>query len=237
MRTSTLVVALILLDLPSATAQIYIDQQQPIADPFTEASYYRLDFNNLRQGFSPDATYLAGAGVFISGWDLRGQPAPPLTGIVSLRVDAYDPFLEALVTVASGETTFSNVAGGGWADVFWNPVIVDPTRLYGLNVSADVPFLVTGAFGTAYQLCEKFPYEFGKCNGVDYETVGPDANCTNCAGFEHRVDLTFRTFAVVTPEPTTVLLLATGLVGIAGIQVRRRRRVSERHRNGWLRRA
>ena len=112
----------------------------------------------------------------------------------------------------------------GWVDVFWDPVPVLPGQTYWLTIGE--------AVGPAWPQNWSifwFTNDATIPNGQAYPlgNIWDSYDGVEAGPWVARDygDAAFRPFTTVTPEPATMVMLATGLVGIAGLR-RRRNRIS-----------
>lgn len=188
-----------------------------------------------------DQTWIpsAGGALFGSADNYQGQTFKPLTnssggagfwvranstasGTISAQLWSHLASNPAAQMLASGSASFSVIGGTQlWLDVFWNStVVVTPGAQYFLSMIAGTTALttrqsqVTNPDGQAY-------YNFSPTNPTNAYT------CCNAG-----LDLAFRAYStsgretvappvVVTPEPASVVLLATGLLALVGVARRR----------------
>ncbi len=121
--------------------------------------------------------------------------------------------------LAGGTVSFDLTGAGNTAffDVFWSPVTVTPGQLYWLTLGGSPAG--QGAFPMGDLSTDLYPDGVAYFNqGTDYETEPYYQYGNGDLDFHTYTDLT------ATPEPGSVTLLATGLVGLLGAGVKRRRR-------------
>lgn len=192
-----------------------IDQSQYL----TQYTFGNLAYSWNAQTFIPGGTNISGGGFIVYNYsgDMSSTP-------VTINLWDGNPGLEGSTRLAGGTTIVDapTYQWSGWADIFWAPVPVVPGQSYWLTIGDAAPpawpqnWSIFWFTGDAY-----FPngqsYLLGNiwdsCDGVE---VGPWVA-------RDYGDAAFRTYTEVTPEPATMLVFATGLVGVAGINVRRKR--------------
>ena len=205
MRPTRLLFASALLVVPafsSLQAQV-IDQSNTGSGAF---GYWGQAWNS--QTFRPSANTVAGGGFNVMNWggDFTGTFQIQLWSDISSNFGA--------TMLASGSTTITSYGSTtSFFDVFWAPVAVNSGSQYFL----------TGFIAGGQSLVSTFSDD-NYAGGEAYFNYSTDV--MNPPSAFLGLDLAFEEFSengVTAPEPASVVLLATGLLGIGGI-VRRRRK-------------
>ena len=208
-KTFTLVGALLAATQATANAQLVVDQSQLYPqNPTVSANGW------VGQQFIPSLTNSAGAGFYL----LAG---PPSTGIFTVELWTDIASNAGASMLASGTTPYSFTQyQQGWLDVFWNAVVVTPGTQYFLAFTAGGRPGTVDVYGAAPN-----PYPGGFFLYQNYNGGIDTSPYVN--GYPND-DLAFREYAstappvVSTPEPASMMLMATGLAGVIGVARRRR---------------
>jgi hypothetical protein len=196
-------------------AQQVIDQEQPLGQ------YTFSQINNWgAQTFTTSAANISGAGFRLGNYGVPGVgPVGFAESQVTINLWDGNPFLIGSTRLAGGIVTISAPSYElVWADAFWSPVAAVSATTYWLTVGNG-----TSDFHTLW-----FVGDENRANGSAYANggafdrdPGPEVGEYLDRGYG---DLEFRTYTATVPEPSTVALLASGLIGLGLTSSRRRRK-------------
>lgn len=180
-----------------ASATTIIDQSQ-----WQISAYYMSNFNqgDLAQSFQQTSDNIVGAGIYLTPYhSYYGFAAETDTITIQLK----DALVDGNI-LASGSSLGTL---GDWVDVFWDEVSISADTTYYLIFSSASNN--SGIAGTTFD-----SYQDGQLYAGTGFGSFPD------------YDYTFRTYADdgsnTVPEPTTMLLFGVGLLGLAGVNRRKK---------------
>lgn len=210
-RLTTFAVAGALLAAAHSTAraQVVVDQTQAYAQ------YGLVTANGwVGQQFIPTLTNSAGAGFFL-------EAGATITGTFTVELWTDIASNPGATKLASGTTAYSFATyQKSWLDVFWNAVAVTPGSQYFLAFTAGGQPGTMGVYGAGGNVYPGNYFLYQNYNGGS--DTSPYVN-----GYPND-DTAFREYAstavVASPEPASVVLMATGLLSVIGIA---RRRIKE----------
>jgi hypothetical protein len=211
LRASSVALAALLLAPGSSTAFAQVVDQANYANfqQFGQADGWN------GQTFRPSA--LTSIGAAFNLWD-RGLN--PFSSTLTIQLWSDVPSNAGATLLASGSSFFSLAAGEQrMVDVFWSAVGVTPGQQY---------FLAMIAQGGGFDIVTtaSFPNS-GYAGGSAFDNFNSSVTSpyTNFQDVNSGYDLTFAAYTA-TPEPANVILMVTGLAGVAVVARRRVKRAA-----------
>ena len=218
--------ALLVAFLHSANAKAQVvDQQQLVVRPggLALAAW-------VGETFKPTASTVAGAGVNILNYARDGAWDATLTAQLWTGIPGGSSRLLASGTTSVSRRPTGGVDAEGIEDVFWSAVDVTPGQEYFLAFHTTDGGQHRGVATWGYDYVSPYPqfvgsYRDGVLASMNAISDDPYAGPWDSSTFPN-FDLTFREYSTSavtpTPEPASIALVGTGLIGLGGI-VRRRR--------------
>jgi hypothetical protein len=185
--------ALLLLSMHVNAANV-IDQN----NPSVAGTFCQISTNICGQSFQQDNGNISGAGIYV-------QPA---SGSGQVTLSVWETLSRTGAPIASA-TSGTVSSPYGWVDVFWTPVVTDPTKTY---------FLYLGSTNSTFFAAQG-----------SHMSNYPDGGGISGGSPSAVWDITFRTYystsmpVAAIPEPSTYALMLAGL-GFVGFVANRRRK-------------